>query len=381
MRAIYAFSGDPITDGHIDIVARAARTYDHVTVAIGDNPSKAGRYLFSRDERLEMIRHSLEHLANVTVEAFDGLLAEYAYRSGFDVIVRGVRNNTDLESELVLFAVNESLHPTLDTVFFPARGSMAHIASSVVKAIVAEGGDVSSYCPLRVKEALERRIRSRYTVAVAGGIAAGKTWVARALAERLAQRVPATYISLDEVGHHVLGPSEAPIYRTTRQRIAQRFGADVIQADGSVDRRLLGRRVFSDSRDLHDLDTIMREPMLARLYEQTSAIHKGIIVLEGAIIVEAGWTDLVNNNVVLVDAPDDLRLQRLMERNSLPRDEAQAKIDRQVTQAQRLETLQHAVAERRWGRIWQISSPPDDTDLDRVTDEIIAAAALPPNGD
>jgi pantetheine-phosphate adenylyltransferase len=381
MRAIYAFSGDPITNGHIDIVARAARTYDHVTVAIGDNPRKSGLYLFNRDERLQMIRHSLRHIPNVAVTAFDGLLAEYAYRSGFDVIVRGVRNNTDLEGELVLFAVNESLHPTLDTVFFPARGSLAHIASSVVKAIVAEGGDVSDYCPLHVKEALERRIRSRFMVAVAGGIAAGKTWVARELAERLALHVPATYISLDEVGHYVLGPSEAPIYRTTRQRVAERFGADVIQKDGSVDRRLLGRRVFSDRQDLNDLDAIMREPMLTRLYEETSAVSKGIIVLEGAIIVEAGWTNLVSNNVVLVDAPDDLRLARLIERNQLPKDEAQGKIDRQLPQQRRLDLLNQAVAERTWGRIWQLSSPPSDEELDRVTQEIVAAADLPPNGE
>ena len=116
MRAIYAFSGDPITYGHIDIAQRAARTYSEVVVAIGENPQKVGDYLFTSDERLALSQQCFDGLDNVTCVRFTGLLAEYAYRNDFDFIVRGVRNNSDLEGEMVQFAVNDILHDGVDTV-------------------------------------------------------------------------------------------------------------------------------------------------------------------------------------------------------------------------------------------------------------------------
>ena len=94
MRAIYAFSGDPITYGHIDIAHRAARTYSEVVVAIGENPQKVGDYLFTSDERLALSQQCFDGLDNVSCVRFTGLLAEYAYRNDFDFIVRGVRNNS-----------------------------------------------------------------------------------------------------------------------------------------------------------------------------------------------------------------------------------------------------------------------------------------------
>jgi len=145
MRAIYAFSGDPITYGHIDIVKRAAKTYSDVVVAIGENPDKSGSYLFTAGERLAMAELALRDIPNVTCQIMKGLLAEFSYRHGFDVIIRGVRNAGDLEGEMTFFAVNQSLHPTVDTVFLPTQPKLSHISSSVVKAIISEGGDASKY--------------------------------------------------------------------------------------------------------------------------------------------------------------------------------------------------------------------------------------------
>lgn len=379
MKAIYAFSGDPITYGHIDIVSRAACTYDAVVVAIGDNPAKVGRYLFSKAERLALSERCLSGMDRVTCVGFQGLLAEYAYRNQFDVIVRGVRNNSDLEGELIQFAVNESLHPILDTVFFPARGRLAHISSGVVKAIVRECGDVSAYCPLAVKEALEKKILGRLAVGVAGGIAAGKTFVAERLAEALAERsVTACYISLDSVGHYVLGPSEEHIYRQTRRRIGETFGDAVIRDDGTVDRHRLGRIVFNDAEALAELDRLMREPMLAKLYERTRNLPKGVVLLlEGAILVEGGWTNAVNNNVVLVDAPEPVRRDRLVKRDRLSEEEATMKIRRQISASERAAMLRERIAEHGWGRLWEIGDVTCKATVDGVAAEIAALAQSP----
>lgn len=364
MRAIYAFSGDPVTYGHLDIVQRAANTYREVVVAIGENPSKSGKYLFSAEERLALARYCSQTLPNVQCTAFQGLLGEYAYRNGFDVIVRGVRNNSDLEGELAQFGVIESLHPKVDTVFFPTRRSLSHISSSIAKAIVGEGGDVSAYCPLVVKEVLERRLLNRLTIGIAGGIAAGKTLVSQRLIEALGNRIPATYVSLDAMGHYVLAATPEQIFRDTRRRIVEQFGKEVERPDGSIDRRLLGRLVFRDQAALTTLNRLMHEPMLARLYEETRSTRTGILILEGAILVEACWSSLVNNNVLLVDAPSDVRLRRLVSRGSEP-DEAAAKINRQISARERYEIMRQRLIEQRWGRLWQIENSGDEAELQR----------------
>ncbi len=371
MRAIYAFSGDPITYGHIDIVQRAARTYDEVVVAIGGNPEKADKYLFSRAERLDMAKRSLEHIPNVNCVTFPGLLGEYAYRHGFDVIVRGVRNNSDLEGELVLFAVIQSLHPTVDTVFLPTRPQLSHISSGIVKAIVSEGGDVSEYCPLCVKEELEKRLLGKFFLGIAGGIAAGKSHFAERLVHALQKKTSASYISLDAIGHYVLADADGAIYRETRRRIAAEFGEKLRRPDGSIDRKALGRIVFAQPPGLGRLNNIMREPMLTRLYEETRKTPGGVTLIEGAILVEACWTKLVNNNVILVDAPEKLRLERLLERGGITEDEARAKIRRQPAAAERKAILEGYIREHNWGRIWEIHSDGRELDCENVAAEIL----------
>ncbi len=373
MRAIYAFSGDPITSGHIDVVCRAATTYDEVTVAIGENPSKQGQYLFSLQERLCMAEKCFDRFPNVSCLSFTGLLGEYAYRNGFDVIVKGVRNNSDLEGELVQFAVNETLHPTVDTVFFPTRPHLSHISSGVVKAIVAEGGDTSDYCPLFVKEELEKKILNKFTIGVAGGIASGKTHIARKLVAELGRSMTASYVSMDDIGHYVLESSSSSIYSNTGKRLAKRFGDEILNANGAIDRHVLGQIVFQDPIALASLNAIMREPMLARLYELTRELPVGVIVIEGAILVEAKWTNLVNNNVILVDAPEDVRLRRLVRRSGIKEAEALTKIKRQISAAQRRSVIKKRIEKNQWGRLWHIDNNTDDTeiDLDSIIDEII----------
>ncbi len=371
MRAIYAFSGDPITNGHIDVVRRAARTYDEVVVAIGENPHKQGQYLFSTAERLRLAANSLSRFKNVTCVSFGGLLGEYAYRNSFDVIIKGVRNNTDLEGELVQFAVNETLHPAVDTVFFPTRSSLSHISSGVVKAIVAEGGDVSKYCPLMVKEELEKKILGKFIIGVAGGIAAGKTHVAKKLVTRLGHDLTASYVSLDSIGHHVLERSDSIIYQKTRERIAGIFGSQILRKNGSIDRRALGKIVFNDPAALALLDDIMHEPMMARLYEETRTLPVGVVIIEGAILIEANWTNLVNNNVLLVNATNAIRLQRLTRRAGISKDEALVKIDRQISQKRRESIMKERISEHGWGRFWKLTNNGRDVSLEAIAKEIV----------
>lgn len=156
--AIYAGSFDPPTYGHLDVVARAAKLFPRVLVAIGRNPQR--NPLFAVEERVELMRSVCSAFENVTVDSFDGLLVDYGKRVGARVIVRGLRAGTDFEYELQIAHANADLRPELDTVFLPTRANYGFISASLVREIARYGGDVSRYAPPPVCLALKDKFRS-----------------------------------------------------------------------------------------------------------------------------------------------------------------------------------------------------------------------------
>lgn len=153
--AIYAGSFDPLTFGHLDVVQRAAHLFSRVTVAVGRHPTRDP--LFTVDERLEMMQAVLSPMENVEVAAFDGLLVDYARKTGARVIVRGLRIGADFEYELQIAHANADLASELDTVFLPTRAGYGFISASLVREIARHGGDVSRYAPSEVCEALRHK--------------------------------------------------------------------------------------------------------------------------------------------------------------------------------------------------------------------------------
>jgi pantetheine-phosphate adenylyltransferase len=156
--AVYPGSFDPITNGHLDIVERAAAVFDTVVVAVLANPKKAP--LLSVKQRIEVIRAALSAHSvldgNVDVASFDGLTVEFARSRRATAIVRGLRAISDFESEMQLAHNNRVLAPEVDTVFFMTSAANSYVSSSLVKEIAAFGGDVSTMVPVAAKEAVER---------------------------------------------------------------------------------------------------------------------------------------------------------------------------------------------------------------------------------
>src|SRR6476659_3693204 len=118
-KAIYAFSGDPITFGHLDIIERAAKVFDELVVAIGVNPAK--KYLFTLEERTALAKKATCHIPNIKVVYFKGLLVDYAYENNIQTIIRGLRNSEDFNFELMFHQVGESQKVNIDTFFIPSR--------------------------------------------------------------------------------------------------------------------------------------------------------------------------------------------------------------------------------------------------------------------
>lgn len=151
-------SFDPPTNGHIDVVERAARYFDSVLVAVIANPSKQA--LFSVDERAELLSDALAHRANVEIASFDGLLVDFAESRGVQLVVKGLRAVSDYEYELQMAQMNATLAPGLDTIFVSANPAWAFLSSSLVKEVARYGGSVEGLVPPGVAKALAERFRS-----------------------------------------------------------------------------------------------------------------------------------------------------------------------------------------------------------------------------
>lgn len=161
--AVYPASFDPITNGHLDVAARASRLFDELVLAVADRPYK--KLLFTTEQRIAMIRESVAHLPNVRVDAFSSLVVEYALGINATVLVRGLRASTDFEHEFQMAHINHHLAPTLDTVCLMADQRFTLLSSSAVREIAAYGGDVSSFVPahiaLALKQAYQKHEESR----------------------------------------------------------------------------------------------------------------------------------------------------------------------------------------------------------------------------
>jgi pantetheine-phosphate adenylyltransferase len=155
-RAVCPGSFDPVTNGHLDIVERAASLFDEVVVAVGVNQSK--RRLFSADERLAMLTRAVGHLPNVSVEGFTGLLTTFCTERDIHAIVKGLRAVSDFDYELQMAQMNSSLS-SVETVFVPTSPEWSFLASSLVKEVASYGGDVSALVPDFVNDALVARLR------------------------------------------------------------------------------------------------------------------------------------------------------------------------------------------------------------------------------
>ena len=155
-KAIYPGTFDPMTNGHLDIVTRAALMFDHVILAIAASPSK--KPMFTLDERVALATQVTSHLNNDEVIGFSDLMANFAKAQGANVLVRGLRAVSDFEYEMQLANMNRHLLPTLESVFMMPSKEWSFISSSLVKEVARHGGDITPFLPQEVTQALMEKI-------------------------------------------------------------------------------------------------------------------------------------------------------------------------------------------------------------------------------
>jgi len=154
--AVYPGSFDPITNGHLDLIQRASKIFDHIIVAVATNAFKQS--LFTIEERLEMVRISLEGYPQVSIDTFDGLLVKYAKGKNARAILRGLRAVTDFEYEFQLAMMNRRLEPGVETVFLMTGLRWVFLSSSILKEAAIHGGDIEGMVP----EIVHRKLKEKF---------------------------------------------------------------------------------------------------------------------------------------------------------------------------------------------------------------------------
>ena len=157
--AVYPGSFDPVSNGHLDIIRRVAKIFDRVYVLVSINPSK--KYLFTTEERVDLLKRAARNLENVVVEASNKLVLEFAREKNAQVIILGVRSFLDYQSEITLFSFNRSIDPSVDTLFlFPSTNNL-FLSSSSIKELVMFGNDITDYVPEGLAETITKKIKER----------------------------------------------------------------------------------------------------------------------------------------------------------------------------------------------------------------------------
>lgn len=366
-KALYTFSADPITFGHIDIIMRAAQSFERLEVGIGVNPSK--HYTFDLDQRLAMAQQALAHVDNVQVNAFEGLAVDYAFEQGASVIVKGIRNVSDLNYEQVLHQVGESQGMGIETHLLFSQPELAHISSTAVKALQKEHGDVVDFVPLPVKQALEKRISGQYLIGITGSIGVGKSYVGESLESLARQRGLQAYnIDMDLLGHKILS-SQDDHYELVRIALEQDFGPGIRDVEGGIDRKALGSIVFNDPDALRQLNKVMKRPLDAEV-RRTLRGKQGLILINAALLAEANALYRCNNNCVLVGADAQVQYDRLKARGLSERQIAH-RLSSQLCYEQKRESIEGEIAQHHHGRLWTFDNSVSPVQLGPLLNSIV----------
>lgn len=156
VRAIYPGTFDPPTNGHVDLIHRGCKLFDHLTVAVLNNPGKDP--LFTVAERVEMLEEATRTLGNVSVATFNGLMVDFARQHGATAVLRGIRAISDYEYEFQMALMNRRLAPEIETVFLQPAGRYSFVSSRMVKEVFSFGGDITGLVPPNVLKRLRNRI-------------------------------------------------------------------------------------------------------------------------------------------------------------------------------------------------------------------------------
>ena len=361
---IYPGSFDSVTYGHLDIINRAAKTFDKVIVAIGVNSSK--KYTFSVEHRINQLRRNISN-PKVEVTQFSGLLADFAYENNAHTVIKGVRNNQDFDYERLLHEINITQQAGIDTHILVADQKLSHVSSSAAKELCKFQGLIQDYVPLNIKEDLEWTLNHQFIVGVTGEIGMGKSYVSekidRLLIMESGVNCPVHNFDLDKLAHN-LYDSKLPVHVELRNRIIDDFNLP-----NGFNRKDLGNIVFNDDEKLRYLNSLIRIPLLTELRKQIKG-KTGMILLNGALLVESDYLLLCNNNVVLVSSSGDQQYTNLDKRGLSP-GQISRRMSAQMDNNTKLMNIDKSIVKHKHGKCIQYFNEYDDPFHKHITQNLL----------
>ncbi len=356
-KVIYPGSFDPFTKGHLDIVKRAGHMFQDLVIAIGQNPDK--KYMFSVPERVRMIqdatKHNLDKNLQIEVLPFSWMLVDFVFEQWSDTVVRGIRWGSDQEAEALLHRAGETQKLGIDTALLIAKQDHIHVASSVAKAVLKEQGIIDSFVTMNVKHFLEARMMGQYIVGLTGTIGSGKSYVTQKFVELgNAQHIPAHNIDLDKIGHWILEEANENVYKILRWELVNNFGSEIQAENWYINKKILGKIIFEDQVKRKKLDAIMIEPMLLKIRKEMIG-KKWVIILNGALLAESGFTNIANNNIVLVDTDDKSQEERLLWR-WLTSEQIDHRVSSQFSADAKKQSIRERIYENHYGTLTEIDN-------------------------
>lgn len=256
-------------------------------------------------------------------------------------------------------------------MYLNAKQSMQDLSSSWAKVILGIQWNIREYVPMIVKQAMEWRMNGQYLIGITGA-----PWVWKSFTSdmffKLCEKnwINAHHLDMDKIAHDIQWPLQEGIYQKTRQEIIHTFGDDIANEDGSINRKLLGPKVFDDPHKLEILNDIMRDPMTHRrnalMYNQ-----KWLFIYDAALIAEDNTSGIVNNNMILVNVPPEIQAQRLAKRG-LSWKEIQKRLSSQFTTENKSKALSEAIVKDEHGKTIELQSPYSDKDAEIAFNKMLA---------
>jgi len=382
-KALYPLSGDPIHNGHLEIIKKAASVFEEVVVGFAINEDKKG--LFTLNERLDLAEQALKHLGltNVKVAYYKGLTVDYAKKHGINYLVRGVRNIKDFAYEQKMALVNNKICPSINTILFLTDIKFQNISSSLVKNlsnyncfITKDIRNVLDYIPMNVKKALEIK-QGQYIIGITGEIAAGKSFVAERLVTlfKMYKHTTVHILELDDIAHAVLGIEkdftrvyDDEEFKATRIRLVEVFGKEIMMKNGCIQRKVLGKKIWGiENRERNkEFNKIMGPPVL-RLVREKLQYSKGIILFITGILVEENLSSICNNDVVLIHSKDTIINKRMAERGLSEKEISKRKVSMLCFEEKKA-LLDKKIKKDGTGHLWEYDS---STDLEPLAKNIL----------
>ena len=379
-QAIYAASLDPITYGHVNVVERALKVFDHILVAIGVNETK--KSLFSLEERVMMAEKELHCFGKrVEVVSFQGMLSDFSYENNITTIIRGARNSPDFDYEKLLSDINR--YGGVDTIIYTTTPRLSHVSSSAAKAITLNAGkNIIDYVSVGVKRRLEEELLYQYRFGITGEIGAGKSYVAELFHNHIKWATPPMIfhnsycdphiIDMDCIGHYILEKGTEPIYQKVRAEVCKCLG--VPKKGKFVNVKELGKIIFNDQHLKNCFNDMMLEPMQYELRKtllklKGTAEKKSIVFITGALLVEMNGLSEFNNNLILVNAPDKIIKERLKKTRGYSDEEIKRRQEAQETFDIKGFMADREISENGYGHVWTIEN--DGRNFQDQFDEIL----------